>query len=105
MGWQQRFDKVHDLLIIRVGGDSGPKISWPDRGFGGQYTWCYADPIGETRDISPWVGDADHISLWARILQNGSTGDHQCDMDTRYNDACKQRWEFADQENHDDIQR
>ena len=105
MGWQQSFDKVHDLLILRVGGEGGPVITWPDRGFGGQYTWCWADPTGETRDISAWVGEADRISLWAQIFENGATGDHQCDMDTRYNGESKQRWEFDGQEDHDDIER
>lgn len=102
MGWQQSFDKVHDVLELRVGNANGPLIQWGDRGFGGQYTWSWQDPIGENRDISAWVGDGDHIKLWARVwTTNPGTGDHQCDMDTRYNGVSRQRWEFDEDEDHE----
>lgn len=103
MGWQQKFDKVHDYLALRLGGSDGPMITWPDRGQGGKWTWCWQDPIGETRDISQWVGDGDQIKLYAVIYKdpNGGSGDHQCDMDTQYNGEQKQRWEFDRDEGHD----
>lgn len=102
MAWEQQFDKVHDALELRVGGENGPLISWRDRGFGGQFTWSWQDPVGERRDIGFWVGDGDQISLWARIWKtNPGSGDHQCDMDTLYSGESKQRWEFDEDEDHD----
>ena len=101
MGWQQKVDKCHDRLVVRVGGPNGPMIRWGDRGLGGAYTWAWNDPVGEVRDISPWVGDGDQIKLYALIIETGETGDHQCDMDTLYNGQRKQRWEFDEDEDHD----
>src|SRR5947207_15243236 len=80
-GWQQRFDKVHDALELRVGHENGPLISWRDRGNGGRFTWAWSDPVGEVRDISPWVGSGDRIFLWARVIETGAAHDHQCDID------------------------
>jgi len=100
-GWQQRFDKVHDALELRVGHASGPLISWRDRGNGRQYTWVWSDPVGEIRDITPWVGSGDKIFLWARIIELGATHDHQCDMDTLFAGVSKQRWEFDEDEDHE----
>jgi hypothetical protein len=91
-----------DKLQVRLGNSNGQLISWPDRGLGGQYTWSWKDPVPEVRDISEFVGDGDQISLWARIDTDGQgSGDHQCDMDTRYNGSPKQRWEFDGSEDHD----
>jgi hypothetical protein len=101
-GWELRFEKVHDKLQVRLGNSNGQLISWPDRGIGGQYTWSWKDPVPEVRDISKFVGNGDQVSLWARIDTDGQgSGDHQCDMDTRYNGVRKQRWEFDGTEEHD----
>ena len=70
MSWQQRFEKVHDALELRVGGENGPLISWQDWGVGGQFTWSWQDPVNETRDIGFRVGDGDQISLWACIWKS-----------------------------------
>ncbi len=100
--WQLSFDKVHDVVEVRVGGPSGRLIKWNDRGLGGRYTWCWKDPLGELRSIAPWVGDGDRIKLWAKVLiMEGGTGDHQCDMNTLYNGVRKQRWEFDEDEDHE----
>lgn len=95
-GWQQRFERVNDALELRVNASNGPLISWPDRGFGGKYTWSYRDPAPEVRDIGQWFGGGASVTLWARIVQlpNGS-GSRQCNMDTLYNGSRRQRWEFS----------
>ena len=101
-GWSQKFDKVHDLLELRVGGPLGTLISWPDRGRKGRYTWAIEDGK-EIRDLTPWVRKEYKIKLWARILRDSArpSGDHQCDMDTLYNGTRRQRWEFDGCEDHE----
>jgi hypothetical protein len=101
MPWQITVDKCHDELELRIDNSGGQLISWPDRGDGGRVTWTWRDPVSELRDISQFVGDGDQIKLWAKIKETGATGDHQCDMDTRYNGESKQRWEFDEEEDHE----
>lgn len=100
--WQLSFDKVHDVVEVHLGGPEGQLIRWDDRGFGGQYTWSWKDPLAEVRSIAPWVGDGDRIKLWAKVwTMEGGTGDHQCDMNTLYDGVRKQRWEFDEDEDHE----
>src|SRR5260221_161698 len=95
-GWQLRFEKVHDCL--KVFASNGALITFPERGQGGKFTWHSSDPVGETHGIGLFVGDGDQIHLYSVITADGSSGDHQCDMDTLYNGARKQRWEFDNDE-------
>jgi len=101
MAWELKFDKTHDYVDVHVSGPGGALIAWPDRGNGGQHTWSWKDPTGEVRDISQWVGAGDQIKLWAVCINTGETGDHQVDMDTRWDGQRKQRWEFDGNEEHD----
>jgi hypothetical protein len=87
--------------MLRVGGPGGPLIHWPDRGQGGQYTWSSQDPIGETRDISPWVGNAPRIRLYALVFQVGEVEGAQCEMVTLYNGELCCRWRFDGDEDHE----
>jgi hypothetical protein len=101
-GWALRFERVHDLLLVRVGDEQGPLISWGDRGLGGTYTWSWQDPVGDTRDISgfPGVGDGAELRLWAKILSAGATGDQGADFAVIYDGAERQRRAF---DNYEDL--
>ena len=97
-GWEQRFEKVYDTLDLYVvvdgKSDSKPiKITWPDRGFEGRYTWSSRDPAPETRSITRWVGNSSQITLRAIIQRSGSTP--LCYMDTIYNGNLQKRWELT----------
>jgi hypothetical protein len=111
-GWQQRFDKVHDAVQLRLG-VGGPVITWPGRGIvigGEQYTWCWNDPVPEVQSfkdsnlrnlgIEP-DETTTGFGLWARVVRMPrASGDHQCDMDTLFAGSQVQRWEFDEVEDH-----
>jgi hypothetical protein len=101
-GWALRFDRVNDLLLVRVGGEQGALISWGDRGLGGQYTWSWQDPMGETREIRGLAGVADQaeLLLWAKVIEAGATGNLDATFVTLYNGEERQRWEFDNYEEH-----
>lgn len=101
MGWQQRFDRCHDRLMLRVGGPGGPLICWPDRGEGGQFTWSAQDPEGEARDLSPWVGSSPRLRLYAVVIQTGETGGYGCAMATLFDGVLCQSWRFDGDEDHE----
>ena len=101
-GWELRFIKVHDKLQVRLGNSKGQLISWPDRGFGGDYTWCWKDPVPETRDVTEFVGEGDQIKLWAKIERDKQgSGDKKCEMETLHNGERKKKWEFDGEESHE----
>jgi hypothetical protein len=101
-GWALRFDRVNDLLLVRVGGEQGALISWGDRGLGGQYTWSWQDPVGEVREIGglAGVGDQPELVLWAKVSEAGATGNLQATFVTLYGAEERQRWDFDTYEEH-----